>query len=343
MYSLAFAGAMLDNLVQDSPDLENLMNEVSNMSAAEEDILARSFNLTDALQNTSASLGDFPGVDELIMPNGVETETVVESSVPGEVNHNVQEAPPVVEASNKLASEVLAEVFEGYEDHTGLGTGPPTPADPMTRVPELIPHIEEVEERSRSPTPVSSQPPATESPNPSSRRTPPTPTLSRGQSLTGPELSIATSISERSAMQPNVSIYEGSPTSSTHREDLPIAPPPADSDAAQLPDPNLPPAPTHLRTPAAPSVAPNTSEAGQDISPSVIVEPPTPHTRSEDGTADSVPKELVPQIEVKSDDDLEKQAAAEETSPVEGAEQDEDVDVVGTLSNGASTPKRKSR
>ncbi|KAF8608231.1 hypothetical protein BDV93DRAFT_603085 [Ceratobasidium sp. AG-I] len=335
--------AMFGNLEQDSPNLENLMNEVSNMSSTEEDILARSFNMADALQDTSASLGDFPGLDGIVIPNGVDLGTVVESSVPGEVNFDTQVAPPVVQAPEKLASEVLAEVFEGYEDDIGLGTGPPTPADPITRVPELAAHIEEVEERSCSPTPVPSHPPTTESPNPSPRRTPPTPTLSRGQSLTAPELSIATSISEASAMQPNVSVYEGSPTSSTHREDLLLAPPPADSDTIPLPDPSLPPAPTHLSTPAAPGVAPDTSEARRNISPSVMVEPPTPHTRSEDGTADSVPKELLLQKEAESDTGSEKRVAAEENNAAEGADQDEDVDVVGTVSDGASTPKRKSR
>ena len=143
-------------------------------------------------------------------------------------------------------------------------------------------------------------------------------------------------------MQPNVSVYEGSPASSTHREDLFLVPP-ADSDTAHLPDPSLPPAPTHLSTPAAPSVAPDTSEARRNISPSVMVEPPTPHTQSEDGTADSVPKELVPSKEAESDTGSEKGAAAEESNGAEGVDQDVDVDVVGTTSDGASTPKRKSR
>lgn len=359
MHLLAFAEAMFDDLGQGSPNLENLMNEVSNMSAAEEDILARSFNMVDALQNTSAPLEDFRGLEDLAVPNGIDSETIVESSVPAEINLDAQAAPVVIEAPEKLASEVLTEVFEGLDDNSEVGTGTATPTDPITRVPQLNAHIEDVEERSRSSTPVPSHPLAAESQNPSPRRTPPTPTLSTGQSLTAPELSIATSISEGSAMQPNVSVYEGSPTPSTHREDLLPPVPPADSDPAQLPDPNLPPAPTHLSTPAAPSIAPDASEARRDVSPSVMVEPPTPHTRSEDGTADSAPRELVPLQEAEPDVGLEEQVASEESKPVEGADrelveeaarepakgadQDEEVDVIGTSSNGSNTPKRESR
>ncbi|KAG8712437.1 hypothetical protein FRC08_014580 [Ceratobasidium sp. 394] len=160
--------------------------------------------------------------------------------------------------------------------------------------------------------------------------------------LITPELSIATSISGRSGVVPNVSVYEGSPTSSPHPEDPIPAIPPAEPDTTQLPDPNLPPSPTHLSMPAVPT-APGASEARREVSPSVVVEPPTPHARSEDGTVGADPTIKPPEEETHAPTDESETNEGSRPVVVKDAEVDEEVDVVGPLSQGANTPSRRSR
>ncbi|KAG9124632.1 hypothetical protein FRC07_010858 [Ceratobasidium sp. 392] len=335
--SEAEVSSVNDPIFNAAPNLEDLVNEVSTMNEAEEDILARSFNLTDTLQNDSLPFTDLSNFDDAVTQLA---ESAVKSSVPNEVNSltfGVTEDAP-----EKLASDVLAEVFEGVEAAqlpSAIGTRAVTPSGE----PESTAHIEEIEVSSRSSTPTQSRPALAETENqdPSPRRTP-TPSLSAGQSLTAPELSIATSISGRSGMQPNVSVYEGSPTPSTHREDAIPVVPQGESDTTQLPDPALPPSPTHLRMPAVPT-APSADEVREEVSPSVMVEPPTPHTRSEDGGAEVNPTAKSPEVESHAPADEKEVNDGTKPVVVEKEEVDEEVDVVGPLSHGTNTPDRRSR
>ncbi|KAG9095646.1 hypothetical protein FS749_010034 [Ceratobasidium sp. UAMH 11750] len=333
------APSVNDVIFDAAPNLDNLMNEVSTMSAEEEDILARSFNMTDALQNAPLPLTDLPAFDNT-------ATRLAESVVEGSVSNESDPFAFVTtgDTPEKLASDVLAEVFEGVEAvplPSVVGTRAVTPSG---EPPEPRAHIEEIEIRSRSSTPKQPRPALAETENqdPSPRRTPPTPTLSAGQSLTAPELSIATSISGRSGVVPNVSVYEGSPTSSPHPEDPIPAIPPAEPDTTQLPDPNLPPSPTHLSMPAVPT-APGASEARREVSPSVVVEPPTPHARSEDGTVGADPTIKPPEEETHAPTDESETNEGSRPVVVKDAEVDEEVDVVGPLSQGANTPSRRSR
>ncbi|KAG8684579.1 hypothetical protein FRC09_015294, partial [Ceratobasidium sp. 395] len=245
-----------DSIFNIPPTLDDLVHEVSTMNAEEEDILARSFSMADTLQSGPLPLTDLPPFDGATTQN---MEHAVGSSVPEEINSLAfATSEPVPE---KLASDVLAEVFEGVEAvqlPSVIGTRSPTPSGEL----EPSAYITEIEASSRSSTPRP-VPVEAENQDPSPRRTPPTPTLSAGQSLTAPELSIATSISGRSGMMPNVSVYEGSPTSSIQQEDPISIMPQEETGTTQLPDPALPPSPTHLSMPAVP-VAPNVDETQEE-------------------------------------------------------------------------------
>ncbi|KAG8730095.1 hypothetical protein FRC11_007437, partial [Ceratobasidium sp. 423] len=240
-------------------------------------------------------------------------------------------------APEKLASEVLAEVFEGVDPvllPSGAATGTATPIEESE--PSAIEEVE-TDERSRSPTPKPTGDTTMEVQESSPRRTP-TPTLSAGRSLTAPEMSIATSIS---GLQPNVSIYgsEGSPASSTNRDDLTHAIP-LESDVTQLPDPTLPPAPTHLSTPNISSDVPESSGAHRELSPSVVVEPPTPHTRSEDGAESGVQ-------DGKPKDDTEAATVEPDVpglvEPAQDSDPEDAASVDELLSDGENTATDRSR
>ncbi|QRW12772.1 mucin-2 [Ceratobasidium sp. AG-Ba] len=322
-------------------DLENLLKEVPSMSAEEEDMLARSFNMADALHDATIPLGELPTFDDASTQIA---ETTVETSILGELN-----PIPLITvegAHEKLASDVLAEVFEGVEPvsmSSAPGTGTVTPSGD----PENSAQIEEIEVQSRSPTPEQSltEP---ESVAPSTRRTPPTPTLSVGQSLTAPELSVATSISEPSVAQPNVSVYEGSPTSSTHQENTDQVIPPIQAETTELPDPNLPPSPTHLSMPTLLST-PSITEVQGEPSASVVVEPPTPQATSEDGAteanATAKPAETDGSAEASERLPLEDGVveALDEPTKAEKEQTDEETDVIGPLAQGINTPSRRPR
>lgn len=310
----------------DSQQLDNLMNAVTNMSQVEEDILARSFNMADALQSTTVPLGQFDEIPDTVLsvPIGWSQESVAASNL-GEMAQNPYAEPMISDAPEKLPSEVLAEVFEGVDPvifPSGAATGTATPYEPLVREVEPSAH-EDVEVYSRCSTPKPSGATTTDGQDASPRRTPPTPTLSVGQSPTAPEQSIATSIS---GVQQNVSIYETSSASSTHDDAVHSIPP--EPEATQLPDPNLPPAPTHLRMPAVPNEAPG---ARREISPSVMVEPPTPHTRSEDGTIDTGAQGSKPKVD-ETDSTSNEHTALEQVDPATKSDEDDDVDVDGLLS-----------
>ncbi|QRV84139.1 mucin-2 [Ceratobasidium sp. AG-Ba] len=329
-----------DPIFGPTQDLENLLKEVPSMSAEEEDMLARSFNMADALHDATIPLGELPTFDDASTQIA---ETTVETSILGELN-----PIPLITvegAHEKLASDVLAEVFEGVEPvsmSSAPGTGTVTPSGD----PENSAQIEEIEVQSRSPTPEQSltEP---ESVAPSPRRTPPTPTLSVGQSLTAPELSVATSISEPSVAQPNVSVYEGSPTSSTHQENTDQVIPPIQAETTELPDPNLPPSPTHLSMPTLLSTL--VSLRFKEPSASVVVEPPTPQATSEDGAteanATAKPAETDGSAEASERLPLEDGVveALDEPTKAEKEQTDEETDVIGPLAQGINTPSRRPR
>ncbi|CAE6473106.1 unnamed protein product [Rhizoctonia solani] len=319
-------------------DLDRLIDTTTSMTAAEEDMLAHSFSMADALQNTTVPVTGVDEVVETAVP-GVDASQgmVVQSSVLGEMAQN-----PYIHSTStapeKLASEVLAEVFKGVDPvilPSGAATGTATPMEAAFQESEHSTRVEEVgiDEPSRSPTPKPTDT-TMEIQESSPRRTPPTPTLSAGQSLTAPDMSIATSVS---GLQPNVSIYEGSPASSTNRDDIAI---PLESDVTQLPDPALPPAPTHLSTPNVSNEVPESSEVHRELSPSVMVEPPTPHARSEDGAdlgvQDANPKDNTEPAVIEPHV-LGLVESAQDSDPEDAAGVDE------LLSDGENTATDRSR
>ncbi|KAJ1306014.1 hypothetical protein OPQ81_010728 [Rhizoctonia solani] len=320
--------------------LDKLIATTTSMSAAEEDMLARSFSMADVLQNATVPSTE---VDEIIATAtsvvDISQETAVQSSVMDELVQN-----PYIDSTStgpeKLASEVLAEVFEGVDPvvlPSGVVTGTITPMETTFQEPQPSARIEEmvINEGSRSSTPKSIDDTAVEVQEPSPRRTPPTPTLSVGRSLTAPEMSIATSVS---GLQPNVSIYDGSPSSSTNRDDMnhtiPLEP-----EMAQLPDPTLPPAPTHLTTPIVSNDVQELSEVSRELSPSVVVEPPTPHTRSEDG-AESGATDVKPKDDTETSVEPEVSRLAE---PTQDSELEDAASVDELLSDGENTATDRSR
>ncbi|CAE6412381.1 unnamed protein product [Rhizoctonia solani] len=339
--------------------LDRLIDTTTNMTAAEEDILARSFGVVDALQDATVPSTEVDEIVETVMPRlDIDQGAVVQSSVLDEIVHNPFIDPPST-SSEKLASEVLAEVFEGIDPvalPSRVATGTVTPMESPFQELEPTSRIEEVEinERSRASTPKPTGNTTMEVQESSPRRTPPTPTLSVGQSLTAPEMSIATSIS---GFQPSVSIYDGSPSSSINRDDM--APTiPLEPEVTQLPDPTLPPAPTHLTTPLVSNAVPESSETRRDLSPSVVVEPPTPHTRSEDGVepgAPTVTTTIEPEVTASAqparDSDLEDAASVDEllsdgenTATARSQNQVEiSVDTPGRVSETQSTPTPEKR
>ncbi|CAE6388272.1 unnamed protein product [Rhizoctonia solani] len=334
-----FANSEYDAFNQGTEGLEKLIGATTSMTSVEEDILARSFGVVDALQNTTGLAG---GVDEAIetaVPEvHVSQETTVQSSVLDEIIQTSYADLPM--DPEKLASEVLAEVFEGVDPvalPSGVASGTATPLEAPFLEPQSMAHIEEVEVdergRERSPVPKPSDTEVQESPL---RRTPPTPTLSVDQSITAPEMSIATSVS---GLQPNISIYEGSPASSSHRDDITHSILP-ESDVTQLPDPTLPPAPTHLTTPIVSGEVPESAGAHHELSPSVMVEPPTPHTRSD------VDTELG--VQDASSEDATKTTANETeiSGPVESVQNSDPEDAASVdalLSDGENTATDRSR
>ncbi|GAB1523446.1 hypothetical protein RhiTH_006594 [Rhizoctonia solani] len=323
-------------LSQDADGLENLMNTTTSMTSAEEDILARSFGLVDALQNTA---GPAAKVSELTQVSISEVhasqETTVQSSVLDE-RIQVPHIDLIPMGTEKLASEVLAEVFEGVNSlvvPSGTATSTATPSEaPFSEIGSVA-RIEEIDDAARSFAPKLSSNTTMEIQEVSPHRTP-TPTLSTGQSLTAPEMSIATSIS---GPQLNISIYDGSPTSSSNQDMAHAIPP--ESDEIQLPDPALPPAPTHLTTPIVSGDASESSETHRELSPSVVVEPPTPHTRSEDDA-----EHVVQDSKLKNDtkaaeteiDDLAPVNPGQTSDPEDTASVDE------LLSDGENTETDRS-
>ncbi|CAE6418144.1 unnamed protein product [Rhizoctonia solani] len=308
--------------------LDRLMDTTTSMTAAEENMLAHSFSMADALHNT-VSASEVDEIIETALP-GIDMghETAVQSSVLDEIIQDPY-IDPASTSSEKLASEVLAEVFKGVHPvalPSRVATGTVTPMENVFQESDPLARIDQVEivERSRSPAYKPTADTTMEVQGSSPRRTPPTPTLSTGQSLTAPEMSIATSIS---GFQPGVSIYEGSPSSSVNRDDMSHTIP-LEPEMTQLPDPTLPPAPTHLTTPLVPDV-PESSEACRDLSPSVVVEPPTPHARSEDGAEPGVST-------------VEPETAAS-VKPVQDSDPEDAASVDELLSDGENTETDRSR
>ncbi|CCO31987.1 hypothetical protein BN14_06039 [Rhizoctonia solani AG-1 IB] len=334
-----FANSEYHAFNQGTEGLENLIDATS-MTSAEEDILAHSFGAVDALQNTTGPAGETDEVLETAAPGVHNTrQTIVQSSVLAELVQPSHIDLPI--SPEKLASEVLAEVFEGVDPvalPSGTFTGAATPLEISFLEPEPIARIEEIDidERSHSSATKPSDDAAMEVQESSLRRTPPTPTLSAGQSPTAHDMSVATSIS---GLQPYVSIYEGSPASSSHQDDMNNAVSP-ESDGAQLPDPTLPPAPTHLATPIVSGDVSESSEAHRELSPSIVVEPPTPYTRSEvdaeQGTQD-----------VKLEDGTKTTANEMENSvpiePVQDSDPEDAASVDELLSDGENTATDRSR
>ncbi|CAE6472062.1 unnamed protein product [Rhizoctonia solani] len=330
--------------------LDRLIDTTTSMTAAEEDMLAHSFTMADALHNTVPATQ----VDEILEPAlpGVDMGhgMVVQSSVLDEIIQDPY-IDPASTSSEKLASEVLAEVFKGVHPvalPSRVATGTVTPmenafqeSDPLARFDQV-----EIVQRSRSPAYKPSTDTTMEAQGSSPRRTP-TPTLSTGQSLTAPEMSIATSIS---GFQPGVSIYEGSPSSSVNQDDMPHTIP-LEPEVTQLPDPTLPPAPTHLTTPHVPDV-PESSEARRDLSPSVVVEPPTPHARSEDGAepgVSTVEPEIAASVKPVQDSDPEDAASVDEllsdgeNTETDSNQADSSTEIPGHVSETRSTPTPEKR
>ncbi|QRW25314.1 hypothetical protein RhiXN_07263 [Rhizoctonia solani] len=255
-------------LSQDADGLENLMNTTTSMTSAEEDILARSFGLVDALQNTA-------GPAAKSRNDGAE-------QCPGRKNPGPAYRLDT-NGDRETCLEVLAEVFEGVNSlvvPSGTATSTATPSEaPFSEIGNTTMEIQEV----------------------SPHRTP-TPTLSTGQSLTAPEMSIATSIS---GPQLNISIYDGSP--------------------ARL----------QIKTWPMPFL----QKTHRELSPSVVVEPPTPHTRSEDDA-----EHVVQDSKLKNDtkaaeteiDDLAPVNPGQTSDPEDTASVDE------LLSDGENTETDRS-